>query len=130
MTATDVRGSNTPTAQSFAVTVLLRPFTDYPIVPGETRVRAVHFTELRTRIDALRAEAGLGRFTWTDPVLRVGVTQVRLVHLMELRSAVAAAYRAAGRSTPPWTDVEPVAGTTPIRAAHLMELRAAVVALE
>ena len=129
VTATDTSGSNTPAVQRFGVTVA-RPFTDHPIVPGETPVRAVHFTELRTRIDALRSSTGLGRFAWTDPVLRPGVTRVRLVHLLELRSALGAAYSASGRSAPFWTDVAPTAGTTPIRAAHLMELRVAVVDLE
>ena len=129
VTATDAGGSNRTAIQVFSVTVV-QPYTDHPIVPGETPVRAVHFTELRTRIDGLRAAAGLGRFAWTDPVLRPEATRVRLVHLTELRSALAEAYAAAGRSAPRWTDAAPVAGTTPIRAAHLMELRAAVVALE
>ena len=120
-------------AQAFTVSVSTGAaggFTDDPIRPGVTPVRAVHFTELRARIDALREAAGLGRFRWTDPALRAGATPVRLVHLTELRSALAAAYTAAGRSVPRWTDAAPVAGTTPIRAVHLTELRAAVVALE
>ena len=120
-------------SQSFTVTVAASvsvPFTDDPIRPGVTPVRAVHFTELRTRIDGLRMAVGLERFAWTDPVLTAGVTPVRLEHLMELRSALAAAFAAAGRAVPRWTDAAPVGGTTPIRAAHLMELRAAVVALE
>ena len=120
-------------AQAFTVSVSTGAaggFTDNPIRPGVTPVRAIHFTELRARIDSLREAAGLGRFRWTDPALRAGATPVRLVHLMELRSALAAAYAAAGRSVPPWTDPAPVARTTSIRAVHLMELRAAVVALE
>ena len=129
VTATDPGGSNTSATQRFEVRVLL-PFTDHPIVPGETPVRAVHFTELRRRIDALRSAAGLGRFGWTNPVLRDGVTRVRLVHLTELRSALAAAYAAAGRAAPGWTDPEPVPGATPVKAVHVMELRAAVIALE
>ena len=129
VTATDTGGTNTASTQSFVVTVV-RPFTDHPIVPGETPVRAVHFTELRARIDGLRVRAGLGRFAWTDPGLRSGVTRVRLVHLLELRSALAEAYSAEGAPSPAWTDEGPVAGTTPIRAAHLMELRAAVLVLE
>ena len=127
VTATDPDGLSA--AQSFRVRVTA-PFTDDPIRPGVTPVRAVHFTELRARIDALRIEAGLGRFRWTDPVLRAGVTPVRLVHLLELREALGAAYTAAGRAAPRWTDAAPTAGSTPIRAAHLTELRAAVVALE
>ena len=129
VTATDAGGSSRTATQSFGVTVL-RPFTDDPIVPGETPIRAAHVAELRTRIDGLRAAAGLGRFAWTDPVLRPGVTRVRLVHLTDLRSALAEAYGAAGRSAPRWTDASPSGGTTPIRAVHVTELRAAVVALE
>ena len=120
-------------AQAFTVSVSTGAaggFTDDPLRPGVTPVRAVHFTELRTRIDALRSAAALGRFAWTDPVLRAGATPVRLVHLLELREALGAAYTAAGRAAPRWTDAAPVAGSTPIRAAHLTELRAAVVALE
>ena len=131
VTAADPGGLSA--VQAFRVTVEQRvtvPFTDDPIVPGVTPVRAVHFTELRTRIDGLRMAVGLGRLAWTDPVLTAGATPVRLVHLSELRSALAAAYRAAGRAAPRWTDAAPVGGTTPIRAAHLMELRAAVRALE
>ena len=129
VTATDTGGSNTSATQTFPVTVPA-PFTDRVLVPGGTPLRAVHFTELRARIDAVRSAAGLARFTWTDPVLTAGVTPVRLTHLLELRSALAAAYASSGRSAPIWTDPAPTPGTTPIRAAHLMELRAAVVALE
>ena len=129
VTATDPGGLTA--TQTFTATVgAARPFTDEVIRPGVTPVRAVHFTELRTRINSLRTAAGLGRFAWTDPVLTAGVTPVRLVHLLELRSALAAAYTAAGRPTPRWTDSAPVGGTTRIRAAHLMELRAAVLTLE
>ena len=131
VTATDPGGLSA--AQSFTVTVsttVSRSFTDDPIRPGVTPVKAVHFTELRTRIDALRRAGGLQAFPWTDPLLRTGVTRVRLAHLLELREALAAAYAAAGRSAPGWTDGAPSAGTTPIRAAHLMELRDAILALE
>ena len=106
------------------------PFTDDPIRPGVTTVKAIHFRELRDRIDSLRNAAGLAPFRWTDPVLRARVTPVRLAHLLDLRTALDGAFTAAGRAAPIWTDASPRAGTTPIRAGHLMELRAAVVALE
>ena len=129
VTASDPGGLSA--AQQFRVTVAAAdPFTDDPIRPGATPIRAVHFTELRTRIGGLRAAAGLAPFHWTDPVIRAGVTPVKLVHLLELREALAAAYTAAGRAAPRWTDATPVGSTIPIRAAHLTELRAAVVALE
>ena len=127
VTATDPDGLSA--VQSFRVRVTA-PFTDDPIVPGVTPIGAVHFTELRARIDVLRQEAGLAPFGWTDRVLRAGMTRVRLTHLLELRSALAEAYAAAGRPAPRWTDASPAAESTPIRAAHVAELRAAVRALE
>ena len=130
VTATDTTGSNTSATQTFPVTVRGGTFTDRVLVPGESPIRAVHFTELRTRIDRLRTAAGLSGFAWTDPVLTAGVTPVRLTHLLELRSALAAAYASSGRSAPIWTDPAPERGTTVVRVAHVMELRTAVVALE
>ena len=128
VTATDPGGLIA--VQSFTVRVkVTAPFADDPIRPGVTPIRALHFMELRARIDVLRNGVGLPPFPWTDPVLTSG-TRVRLVHLLELRRALAAAYTAAGRAAPGWTDAAPAAGATPIRAVHLMELRAAVVALE
>ena len=132
VTATDPVGLSA--SQSFTVTVVAPifdgAFTDDPLRPGVTPVRAVHFTELRERINALREANDLGPFRWTDPVLRAGATPVRLLHLLELRSALEAAYAAAGRPVPRWTDPAPARGVTSIRAVHLTELRAAVVALE
>ena len=132
VTAADPGGLSA--AQSFAAAVPTTTgagrFTEDPLRPGVTPVRAVHFTELRERIDALGEAAGLGRFRWTDSVLRAGVTPIGFVHLVELRSALAAAYGAAGRPVPRWTDPSPAARTTPVRAVHVMELRAGVVALE
>ena len=129
VTATDAGGSNTPATQAFVATVTA-PFSDDPLVAGVTPIRAMHFMELRARIDGLRASTGLEGFAWTDRVLTAGVTAVKLQHLLEMREALAAAYRAAGRATPRWTDAAPSGGTMPIRAVHVTELRAAVTALE
>ena len=83
VTATDPGGLSA--AQTFAVTVgsAVRAFTDHPLVRGVTPIRAAHVTELRERIDALRAAAGLARFGWTGPVITAGVTPVRREHLTE-----------------------------------------------
>ena len=105
-------------------------FTDHPLEPGTTAVKAVHFRELRARVAALRAGAGLPAVQWTDPILAAGVTPVRRVHLTELRAALDAVYDAAGRSRPGYTDAAVTAGATAIRAVHVMELRAAIAALE
>ena len=113
-------------AQDQNVSVCSRSFTDPEIVPGTTTVRAIHFTELRSRIDARRAAAGLAAMGWTDGVLTAGATPIRRVHLLELRAALEAAYVAAGEPAPRWTDATPAA----LRAVHLIELRDAVVMLE
>ena len=105
-------------------------FTDDPLQPGVTPAKAVHLLELRSRIDGLRARAGLAAFGWTDATITPGVTPARAVHLTELRKALAAAYAAAGRSAPRYTDPVVTAGVTVLKAAHLTELRAAVMALE
>ena len=130
--ATDAAGSNATAAQRFVVTVTrsAAAFTDHPLRPGATPIKAVHFLELRARIDGVREGLGLTPFRWTDPVLVPGVTRVRSVHLTDLRTALYQAYTAAGRPPPRHTDPEMSAGVTAIRAAHLMEIRAAVLALE
>ena len=130
--AQDTAGNPSVAGTQFSIIADLMPvlFTDDPIRPGVTPVRAIHFTELRMRIDVLRREAGLAPFPWTDAALTTGVTSVRRTHLLELREALAAAYSAAGQAVRGWTDAAMVAGATPIRAVHLMELRAAVIALE
>ena len=104
------------------------PFTDDPIVPGETPVRAVHFTELRARIDGARAAVGLGRLSWTDSTLLAGITPVRGVHMSELRIALAEAYGAVGATTDFSTEAVQVGWE--IRAWHINEVRRAVETLE
>ena len=104
-------------------------FTDHPLEPGLTPVRAIHFLELRARIDTLRAGASLPAFPWTDSTLIPGVTPIKGVHLTDLQRALAEASVAAGKPTPAWTDRVTTTLGNAIRAAHLMEVRAAVTAL-
>ena len=108
----------------------LAAFTDDPLAPGVTPVRAVHLLELRSRIDGLRRRAGLPAFGWTDAKVVPGVTPARAVHLTELRSALGEAYAAAGLPAPGYTDAVVTAGVTAMRAVQLQELWAAVAALE
>jgi hypothetical protein len=84
------------------------PFSDDPLTAGSSVVRAVHITELRTRIDALRARYGLAAYAWTDPAISVRTTVIR--------------------TAPVFTN--PTIAGMPIKVVHIAELRAAVVALE
>ena len=101
-------------------------WTDHPIRPGVTSIKAAHFDELRVRVAALRAREGLPPVRWTDPVLTPGATAVRRIHLAELRAALGGVYEARGWLQPAYMDRTLAAGSTPVRAAHIMELREAV----
>jgi len=104
-------------------------FTDAPIVPGTTVVRATHIAELRAAIDSLRMWRGLASVTWTDPVLTPGSSPIRAVHLLQLRSALDGVYTADGLAPPAWGP-PPAAGTTVVAAAQLEEVRSRVRAVE
>jgi hypothetical protein len=104
-------------------------FTDDPLVAGSTVVKAIHITELRTRIDQVRANVGLSPFVYTDPTLTVGTTVVKAVHVTQLRQALTEAYVAAGLPAPSFAN--PItAGVTVVLAQHITELRSAVQAIE
>jgi CSLREA domain-containing protein len=101
---------------------IANPFTDDPLVAGVTLVRAVHFNELQTRINAARSARGIGAYAFSP----VGVgTVVQATHIAQLRAAVADLY-----VTPPTYTDNPLSVGTPIRAAHVEQLRTAVVAVE
>ena len=97
------------------------------LTPGGA-ARAVHLTELRTRIDAARRFCGLGAVAWTDRAIVPGITPVKAVHITQPRTALAAAYSGCGRTPPRWTDPSLGRGTT-VKAVHFTELRDAVAAL-
>ncbi len=104
-------------------------FTDNPLQAGVTRVQAVHLTELRAAVDALRAGYGLPAAAWTDPSPVAGVTVVKAAHLTEVRAALAAVYVAASRTVPTWSSGTPVGGQTVITATQVAEVRAAILAI-
>jgi hypothetical protein len=104
-------------------------FTDDPLQPGVHRAKAVHLSELRDAVDALRTRYSLAPVTWTDQPFVRGVTLVKAVHLTELRVALDDVYQAIGRPLPPWGTPTIVPRTTPVIAAQVSELRAAVLAV-
>jgi hypothetical protein len=106
-----------------------RPFTDNVLTAGVSIIQVAHITELRSRVDAVRARFGLAAFVYADATLTAGTSGVRAQHLVDLRAALADAYTAAGRGSPAYTD----AGLGPgmlVRRAHVTELRAAVALIE
>jgi bacillolysin len=102
------------------------PFTDDPIFIGQTAIKAVHLTELRTRINAIRVAKGLSQAVWTNAIAP-GVP-VRAIDIMELRTALIAAYTAAGMTPPTFTDS--LSSIVWIKEYHIGQLRNAVLAIE
>jgi hypothetical protein len=106
------------------------PFTDDPLSAGVTTVKAVHITELRSRINDLRARFKLGPYDWTDDALGPG-SIIKAVDIVDLRTALQQAYVAAGRPAPSFpTDPTLAPRSIVIKVAHIQELRSAVLVLE
>lgn len=102
-------------------------FTDPTLTAGTTPVKAAHFTELLTAVNAVRTLAG-GSYppiAFTAPAPAAGGL-IRAVHLTDLRNGLTPARSALALPTQSFTDPVPTAGTTPIKATHLTELRTGV----
>ena len=95
-------------------------FSD-PVLNNTVKVKAVHLTQLRTAVNAMRAAAGLSAATFTDPTITAQSTIVKAVHITQLRTALDQARTALG--LPALTYTNPL---TIIKAAHFLELRAGV----
>ena len=102
-------------------------FTDSTLTPLSTKVKAVHFTELRTAINAvcaLAANPSPCTTAFTDTTLTATSTKVKAVHLNELRAKLNAARSPLGLTALTYTDSPTVTAlTTRIKAAHVTELR-------
>lgn len=92
-------------------------FTEDPIVITSTIVKAVHFTELRAAVNAMRTAASLPPLG-SDPTIAVGEL-VRASHVTALRTGLDQARAAIGQPALTYTDSVPTA----IKAAHAQELR-------
>lgn len=101
-----------------ATTVL---FTDDPLLTGTT-IKAVHLSEVRTAMAALRLQAALGPASVTDGSL--SGTIIKSVHVTELQSQIQEARNAILLPTLMFSTTA-AAGTTVART-EIMELRNAV----
>jgi hypothetical protein len=103
-----------------------QPFTDDPLTAG-TEIKALHVTEFRTRIDAVRNRLGLSAYPWTNASLTPRVTPIRLIDFTEVRAALDTIYRALGRTPPTYT---PWDGTSALKVLYVTETRTALQAVE
>lgn len=100
-------------------------FTDDPLLPGVHAMKAVHLTELRARIDELRAGRNATAYSWATSI--TPGTWIRAQHVIELRDAIYLEYDARKLPRPSYLQ-PPVAGAT-VKALHITQLRAFVDAL-
>jgi hypothetical protein len=100
--------------------VVLFAWTD----PSLSVVKAAHFTELRSAVNAARAALGWGALTFSGTIA-AGQAVLRS-HLIDLRTAVDAARAGAGMASASYTDPTVTVNVTPIRALHILDLRAAL----
>ncbi len=99
-------------------------FTDDPLVPGVTVIKAVHITELRDAINQARARAGLPAASWAESIT-ASVTIIKASQIVEMRTRLGEARVALGLSPFNYTDPNLSAGYT-VKAAHVQELRTSV----
>ena len=111
-------GGPSPDSNLDAATTTI--FTDDPLVVGSTVIKAVHLTEIRNAVNAMRTLAGIGTVSFTDPS-PTGVN-VKVVHITEIRTALNAARVDLALSSLSFTNTL-TAGVTPVRAIDFTELR-------
>lgn len=99
-----------------ATTIL---FTDDTITPGSTVMKAVHVTELRTAVNAVRAAAGLSAATWTNS--SISGAWIDSDDILDLRSNLGEAINALALVPPNYID-SVLTGAT-IKKSHIEQLR-------
>ena len=126
---TAVVGGHTDNSNAGATWVFVAPtgFTDAPLVAGVTPIKVIHITELRTRIDALRAlYPPLGAYPYAETI--TSATPVKAQHILELRQALLEVYQQIPQTPPTYTTTPAPGGTVVV--ADIQSLRAAVIAIE
>ncbi len=114
-----------PSVSSYSAPDLATTSTVDPPVLSGVLVRAQHFIDLRSAVNAVRALAGLGAYPFTDPTLASGGI-IKAVHLTDLRAALDSARAALLLPAITYTTTTVTAGTSTISAADLYDLREGV----
>ncbi|MEO8036153.1 MAG: fibronectin type III domain-containing protein [Acidobacteriota bacterium] len=115
--AVDGAGSSAFSAIDLATTIV---FTDGN--PFGVRIKAIHFTEMRTAVNAVRAAAGLAAFAFTDPALNSS-TKIKSLHLTELRAKLDDARFLIGVPAVSYYEPTITPGSTTVKAIHITDVR-------
>lgn len=95
-------------------------FTDDPIVAASTVIKAVHFTQLLTGVNALRAAASLPAVAFSDPVSPGSPVQAS--QMSTLRNGIGEAYTALGLGAITYEDPT----LSQVMRSHVEDLRHAI----
>src|SRR3989338_1748458 len=68
-----------------------------------TTIRKSDMDELRTYINAIRANVGLSAYSWTDSVVAAG-SAIKRTYFQDMRTALEAVATATGSTAPQWGD--------------------------
>lgn len=92
--------------------------------PGRTTISASHFLELRDAVNLVRAAAGLGNFSWSDPQGRAPASQVPILksHMQDLRDGLDQARSTLGLTPLAYSDPG-LPTATWVKKDHIDELR-------
>ena len=125
-TANPTAGTRNTASASVVIYIKPTAWTDSTITAGTTRIKAAHFTQLRTVINEARNTRNLANYSWTNTIT-AGSSKIKAVDLTELRTALTPAFNAATGTDPSgataWTDSTITAGSTQIKKAHIDDLR-------
>ena len=94
-------------------------FTNDPLAAG-TEVKAVHVTELRDAINALRLRVGIATVTWAEAVATGA--DIKATHITEMRTRLGEARTALSLGPTTYTDPNLTAGND-IKKEHIQEIR-------
>jgi hypothetical protein len=100
-------------------------FTDDPVVPNASAIKALHLTQLRQAANIFRAAAGLGAASFPEPIV-AGSVLIKAAHLQEVQDALDEARIELTLIPTGHSDAFYDIGTTPVRAANVQESRDAV----
>jgi hypothetical protein len=117
--AVDAGGGASPLSNLDPATTMV--FIDDPLVAGTTLIKAVHISEARAAVDAMRAAAGILPLP-ADPTIAIGA-QIRAQHMIELRFYLNEARVTAGLPSLTFIDAGPVPAVTEVKAVHVQEVR-------
>jgi hypothetical protein len=122
-----VDGVQTSLAANVDLVTVMR-FTDDPIAVPATKIKAIHISELRTAVNAVRAGAGLSAYTsWAVDTAALGTQKAYARDMTELRSALNEALDRLVVMDPslgrPLYEDPLLPPLYPVRLLHLQQLR-------